>query len=59
MGENWSSGIPPDGDTVFTFIVTTLTPRLQDPMYLANKSLCLKFLKEASKYQNDISVDVH
>ena len=49
MGENWSSGIPPDGATMFSFTVTTLIPRLQDRMYLANKCLFLQFLKEASK----------
>ena len=48
LGENWSGGIPPDGDRMFT-LSATLTPRLQDRMHLANKSFFLHFLNEASK----------
>ena len=42
LGENWSSRIPPDGDTMFALTVTKLTPRLLDRMYLANKLLFLQ-----------------
>ena len=52
---NWSSGIPPDGDTMFTLTATALTPCLQDRMYLANKSFFLQFLNEVS---NNIFIDI-
>ena len=37
MSENWRSGIPPDGDTMFSLTMTKLTPNMQDQIHPAYK----------------------
>ena len=56
LSENWSSGIPPDGDTMFSLTMTKLTPNVQDRVYPANKFFLFVWL--LNEALNNIYCDV-